>query len=131
MKKIGIVLMIGIFAVIGFGQSGRRIEPLPTPSPQVADEPTYSETLPNPNKPLRVYPARTRESQATQKSKTAPVLQPANGTATQKDPLEEGEVETIGTNLVTIPVAVFDRHGMYIPNLEQKNFRIFEDGEEQ
>jgi VWFA-related protein len=47
---------------------------------------------------------------------------------------DEGEGEivvAIETNLVTIPVSVFDRNGLYIPNLRRSDFRIFEDGEEQ
>ena len=32
---------------------------------------------------------------------------------------------------MTIPVSVFDRHGLYIPSLEQKDFKIFENGVEQ
>jgi VWFA-related protein len=44
------------------------------------------------------------------------------------------DVENVGkveTNLVTIPVSVFDRHGLYIPNLKEEDFKIFEDGKEQ
>ncbi len=33
--------------------------------------------------------------------------------------------------MITIPVSVFDRNGVYIPSLEQSNFKIFEDGREQ
>lgn len=122
-------MTIAVFAISGFAQSGRRIDPLPTPSP-LSDEPTFSESVPNPNKPVRAYPAVHRGVEKPD-AKTAPVMQPASGVPTAKDPLEEGEVETVGTNLVTIPVSVFDRHGLYISNLEQKNFTVFEDGEAQ
>jgi VWFA-related protein len=37
----------------------------------------------------------------------------------------------IETNLVTIPVSVFDRNGLYIPGLRQSEFKIFEEGVEQ
>jgi VWFA-related protein len=41
------------------------------------------------------------------------------------------EVIKVETDLVTIPVSVFDRNGLYIPNLRQSDFKIFEDGKEQ
>ncbi|NMV11907.1 VWA domain-containing protein, partial [Vibrio parahaemolyticus] len=37
----------------------------------------------------------------------------------------------VETNLVMIPVSVFDRNGLYIPNLRQNDFKVFEDGKEQ
>ena len=37
----------------------------------------------------------------------------------------------VETTLVTIPVSVFDRNGLYIPGLNQSDFKIFEDGKEQ
>ncbi|MEQ1923776.1 MAG: VWA domain-containing protein, partial [Pyrinomonadaceae bacterium] len=37
----------------------------------------------------------------------------------------------VATDLVTIPVSVFDRNGLYIPGLRQQEFKIFEDGKEQ
>jgi VWFA-related protein len=49
------------------------------------------------------------------------------------DPLEvdEGDVVRVETNLVTVPVSVFDRQGRFVTNLRQQDFRIFEDGVEQ
>ncbi|MEO8042109.1 MAG: VWA domain-containing protein [Acidobacteriota bacterium] len=41
------------------------------------------------------------------------------------------EVVKVETNLITIPVSVFDRNGLYIPNLKKEDFKIFEDGKEQ
>ena len=37
----------------------------------------------------------------------------------------------VETNLVTIPVSVFDRNGLYIPNLRRTDFKIFDNGAEQ
>jgi Ca-activated chloride channel homolog len=42
-----------------------------------------------------------------------------------------GEVVHISTNLVSVPVSVIDRQGKYVVDLQQKDFRIFEDGVEQ
>ena len=43
----------------------------------------------------------------------------------------EEDVVKVETNLVNIPVSVFDRNGLYIPGLHQEDFKIFEDGKEQ
>jgi len=43
----------------------------------------------------------------------------------------EGDVVRIDTNLVTVPVSVFDRQGRLIPNLQRESFSVFEDGVEQ
>jgi VWFA-related protein len=43
----------------------------------------------------------------------------------------EDEAIKVETNLITIPVSVFDRNGLYIPDLGKDNFKIFEDGVEQ
>ena len=37
----------------------------------------------------------------------------------------------VSTALVTVPVSVMDRNGRFIPDLRQRDFRIFEDGVEQ
>ena len=44
---------------------------------------------------------------------------------------EDGEVLQVETSLVTIPVSVFDRNGLYIPNLRRTDFKIFDNGAEQ
>jgi hypothetical protein len=43
----------------------------------------------------------------------------------------EGDVLTVNTNLVTVPVKVMDRSGKNILNLQRKDFHIFENGVEQ
>ena len=45
--------------------------------------------------------------------------------------LAEGDVVRIDTNLVTVPVSVFDRQGRLIPNLQRESFSVFENGVEQ
>jgi Ca-activated chloride channel family protein len=44
---------------------------------------------------------------------------------------DDGEVIKIETNLITIPVSVFDRDGRFISNLQQADFQIFENNVEQ
>ena len=43
----------------------------------------------------------------------------------------EGEVVRIRASLVSVPVSVIDRQGKYVVDLQQKDFRIYEDGVEQ
>lgn len=44
---------------------------------------------------------------------------------------DEDEVIRVETNLVTMPVSVLDRNGRFVTGLEQRDFRIFENGVEQ
>ncbi len=43
----------------------------------------------------------------------------------------QDEIIKVDTDLVTVPVTVFDRDGRYVTNLEKENFTILEDGNEQ
>lgn len=43
----------------------------------------------------------------------------------------EGDTLTVNTGLVTVPVKVMDRNGRYIPNLQRRDFHVFENGVEQ
>ncbi|MEQ1765325.1 MAG: VWA domain-containing protein [Pyrinomonadaceae bacterium] len=105
---------------MAFGQSGRRVKATPTPIP-AEREPEYSESTPKPKRPVWISPAE-RMNQTAAKVTPKPI---ADTTADSED---EVKVET---TLVTIPVSVFDRNGLYIPGLDQKDFKIFEDGKEQ
>lgn len=58
---------------------------------------------------------------------------PATDAATSSDVEEvsEGDVVRIDTAFVTVPVSVLDRQGRFVPNLDKKDFRVFENGVEQ
>jgi VWFA-related protein len=113
-------------------QSGRRIAPAPTPAPQTVqgDEQqqqqlTYSESKPLPKRSVRPYPNIRNQ-------KNEVIKAPDQTQKSEPETLgEEDEVLRVETNLITIPVSVFDRNGLYIPGLSQENFKIFEDGVEQ
>ncbi|MDT7603073.1 MAG: hypothetical protein QOF61_1070 [Acidobacteriota bacterium] len=45
--------------------------------------------------------------------------------------VDESEVLSVNTTLVTLPVSVMDRAGKYIPDLRKEDFRVYEDGVEQ
>ena len=56
------------------------------------------------------------------------VQRPASQT---EEEVGEGDVLRVTANLVSVPVTVRNRQGQYIIDLQQKDFRIFEDGVEQ
>ena len=126
--------ILGFVAVTVFGvsaiaaQSGRRVTPAPTPQEKVRsnDDPAeYSESKPRANRTERVgerFPGIGLGRAPAQ----APAATPA-----APDAKDDGETLRVETNLVTIPVSVFDRNGLYIPGLRQTDFKIFSDGTEQ
>ena len=72
---------------------------------------------------------RKRESEKSKnKSDTSKVIEDKSNTSQS---VGDEDTITVETNLVTIPVSVFDRNGLYIPNLQKSNFKIFENGKEQ
>jgi Ca-activated chloride channel homolog len=120
------LLALSFFSILGIGQSGRKIaaSPKSTPSAQDnSDDPDFSESI----------PAKTRMTI------TRPTLRPIESAPTSSKPIEntppiaeaEGDVVKVETNLVTIPVSVYDHNGLYISGLKEKDFKVFEDGKEQ
>lgn len=119
MKRIALSIAIAsMFAVSIFAQSNRATRPrvAPTPTPEVIDE---SETV------------------IRSDSRSAPVLQGNRSTgrpdpsATPPEEDDEDGVIRVETNLVTMPVSVLDRNGRFVSGLQQRDFKIFENGVEQ
>ena len=112
-------------STLTFAQSGRKVAPLPKATPgmvDVSDTPDYSDSVPI---RTRINPVRPTLHQAEPSS----VLPPAANSTPTAD--AESDVVKVDTDLVTIPVSVYDRNGLYIPGLLAKDFKIFEDGKEQ
>ena len=129
MKRFVIAILFALSAVgLTSGQSGRRrtVKPTPTPAAVKQDDPAgYSESKPQPGRAARIserFPGIGDGSVA----KTPPTNKPVATSSGDDD-----EVLRVETNLITIPVSVFDRNGLYIPGLRQKEFKVFEDGVEQ
>lgn len=122
----GFLLISGLFTFVA-AQSGRKIQPAPTPSQASAsDTPDYSESSPQKKRPIYRPPNRSGPDLGTESSRSPGSISIAPPTT------ENGEdVITVETDLITIPVSVFDRNGLYIPNLKQNDFKIFEDEKEQ
>ncbi len=144
MKVLPIILlmMLGLFTV-GLAQSGRRgkSEAAPTATPaqvqitqdvrETPESVDYSESSPNAPRSISVRTRNKKSKKETKKETQLPTqtTNAANTTAAANS--DEEEVIKVETNLVTIPVSVHDRNGLYIPDLSQANFKIFEDGVEQ
>lgn len=121
---LSLLLLAG--SIAGLGQSGRRISAPPTPvsTPAAAEDPDqYSESKPRPGRRAQ-YPERFPGiGSGTAKASPTPI--------TLSTTPDDGDIVRVETNLITIPVSVFDRNGLYIPGLRQTDFKIFENGVEQ
>jgi len=110
-------------------QSGRRAKPTPTPDAIVLDEndpAQYSESKPRANRRQPIVERFPGIGTGTAKTKEIAVPD-----ASLAETVDDSDVVRVETNLITIPVSVFDRNGLYIPGLRQNDFKIFENGIEQ
>ncbi|HEX6126570.1 MAG TPA: VWA domain-containing protein [Pyrinomonadaceae bacterium] len=119
MKRITLALVcLGLLSLSSFAQTNRGTRPrvAPTPSP---DAPSLRNELPSSTDRRAPVLSGSR----TQQTNPTPGSVPTNP--------EEDEIIKIETNLVTMPVSVLDRDGRFISGLQQKDFKIFENGIEQ
>lgn len=123
MKAVNFAFFLVFLAFSASAQSGRRIQPTPTPAAPEETAADYSESTPKPKRPVWIPPALRGGANGELKATPKPI---ADNTADGPD----GELR-VETSLIKIPVSVFDRYGLYIPNLRQSDFKIFEDGKEQ
>ena len=123
------------FSLNGFAQSGRRISTAPTTQPNTPTQIEVTES----NLPKREEKPYS-ESKSSNSRSISPLPSPKNDAPNKTDSKSqnsevlsdsEDDVVKVETNLISIPVSVFDRNGFYIPNLSKENFKIFEDGKEQ
>lgn len=150
MKRSAILFVVLLICSVTYSspaQSGRRVVSAPTPAPQQPAEDSpgeYSESKPSTT--TRIYPPgwsaererqRSRkskkDSKAAAKSQPQTASSPASNSTTTADGGgdDEGGVIKVETNLITIPVSVYERSGVYVSGLRRTDFKIFEDGKEQ
>lgn len=126
MTRITAIAFLTLFlTAFSIAQSGRKVAPAPKATPNVtenSDEPDFSESI---SVKTRISPIRPTLKQAD--SSTASPAPNTNVSSTENDE----DVVKVQTDLVTIPVSVYDRNGLYIPGLLAKDFKVFEDGKEQ
>ena len=123
-RIFALLLSVFLLACAASAQSGRRVKAAPTPEKPAEETPDqYSESKPLPKRILPPTLIRETRSENAPKDASSPTEAPTTAT--------EGDVVKVDTDLVTIPVSVYDRNGVYVPNLRQSDFKIFEDGREQ
>ena len=129
MKYIHLAFLLVIILVSGvFAQSGRKITPQPTTSTMAkSDADEFSESKPLSPRTMRATEHFPGIGDGSGSKPTSNQVSTA-GTANSGS---DDEVLRIETNLITVPVSVFDRNGLYITGLRQQDFKIFEDGVEQ
>src|SRR5512140_2362295 len=117
MKKLAAVLSAILLASFGvFAQGNTSIRPrvAPSPTPPTIENDPYRTTSPGAPPVL-------------QGGNRRPVPTPTPGGT----PEDDNGVIRIETNLVTMPVSVLDRDGRFISGLQQRDFKIFENGIEE
>lgn len=126
MTRITAIAFLTLFlTAFSIAQSGRKVAPAPKSTPNVtenSDEPDFSESI---SVKTRISPIRPTLKQAD--SSTGSPAPNTNVSSTENDE----DVVKVQTDLVTIPVSVYDRNGLYIPGLLARDFKVFEDGKEQ
>lgn len=79
-----------------------------------------------------ILAAVVHAQQAPRSQPLPPSSGPQSPVTVQKgEDVGEGEVVSITASLVSVPVSVIDRQGKYVVDLQQQDFRIYEDGVEQ
>ena len=118
-RILSVVFLIGACTVLAFAQGNTATRPRvaatppPAPPPVIQGEEPYNSRAGGPPSLIGDTSKRPAPTPTPEKSD--------DGT----------EVIKIDTNLVTMPVSVLDKEGRFVSGLEQKDFRIFEDGVEQ
>lgn len=111
------VILLGGMALVSTAQtdttSRPRVVPTATP-PSLGNDP---------------YKGSTPQTAPVLKGGTRPMATPVPGSQTKTD--DDDSVIRVETNLVTMPVSVLDRDGRFISGLQQRDFKIFENGIEQ
>jgi len=128
MKKSAVLLavLLGCMVLCVPAQSGRRTISAPTPLPQTENPGDYSESKQNSS---RILVPNSSKDKKSKKETVAPLEKKSEP---QKDEAaNDDEVIKVDTDLITIPVSVYERSGVYVSDLRRSDFKIFEDGKEQ
>lgn len=123
MKRFGVItLILFSFSFTVSAQSGRRVIAKPEPTPVIVDEDSYSES--RSYKPQRIYPPNYRDKNSDKKKEKIKNTEAPVQTADE-------DVIKVDSTLVTFPISVYDRSGLYVTDIKQEEIKIFEDGREQ
>ncbi|HEY0460984.1 MAG TPA: VWA domain-containing protein [Pyrinomonadaceae bacterium] len=129
MKNSAILLaiLIGCLILHAPAQSGRKSKttPTPVPVPQTQTPDDYSESKPDNS---RIIAPNSTKDKKSKKEATSAETQPDAQTA---ETVNDEDAIKVETNLITIPVSVYEKSGVYVGDLGKSDFKIFEDGKEQ
>jgi VWFA-related protein len=126
MRKTAFALLfVSLLFTAAFGQTNRATRPriVPTPAPE-----------------LRQAPPVLQNDTPQNSTKKPPVLtgggvRPTTPSQNEKKDddviADDNEIIKVETNLVTMPVSVLDRDGRFVSGLQQRDFKVFENGIEQ
>jgi VWFA-related protein len=129
-SPILLAVLLGFLFVCAPAQSGRRAQATPTPTPAPVTENSseeYSESKPGP----RVILPPSSSNEKKEKNRKNETIKTEPQTPTVEAAEDDEEAIKVETNLITIPVSVYERSGVYVGDLRQSDFKIFENGEEQ
>lgn len=119
-KLAAAVSLLALSAVISFGQQTTTIRPRVAPTPKP---------------PVLTDGSGTVQQPQTQSGRPPVLIGGRNSGQPNATPTpsvtDENEVIKVETNLVSMPVSVLDRDGRFISGLDQRDFKIFENGVEQ
>jgi VWFA-related protein len=118
MKKLAVVFLSVFFLFVGATEISAQARRVTTTTTDGAGKANRREPK----------PAETPKPQATPtaEEETAPTTANAGEAA-----VEDGEVISVNTNLVTIPVRISDRNNRFIAGLKKEDFKVFENEVEQ
>lgn len=88
-------------------------------------QPTTSSLPPQPDRPPTLGGAATSNDSSAARSRSSSSAQGGG------EEVGDDDVVRVNTTLVTIPVSVMDRNGLFVPDVQKSEFRVWEDGVEQ
>jgi Ca-activated chloride channel family protein len=115
--------IILVLAFSAAGQSGRRTAPTPAPTPVASTTQDYGEYSESQSTNGPSYSRKKPKDKPEASKKVEPT---SDMSVTGDD-----EVIKVTTDLVTVPVSVFEKSGIYVSGLRRTDFKIFENGKEQ
>src|SRR5215213_1057883 len=122
-KTVAFSLLLSLFVVLAqFGAAQTRARRVGSTTTASEPAPPATTTTTTASRPPVLGGAKI----GTTPSSTTP--QPSAAPDEGPEEVGEGDVVRVSTALVSVPVSVMDRAGKYVPDLRQRDFRIFEDG---
>ena len=124
-KTVFTLLFVPLLFTAAFGQTNRATRPriVPTPNPESRQRPPVLQNdtpQPSAKRPPVLLGGGVRPTTTDQ-------------TVKKDDDViaDDNEIIKVETNLVTMPVSVLDRDGRFVSGLQQRDFKVFENGIEQ